>query len=134
MKVCIRKEGFVQLPTDRYWVKVVSIVFQKAWKEYGPALEWVFEVMRGRHRRCRLNGKTNLTNSLGPRGKFGRWYFALTGIELKEGQEVDTDALIGKCCWAEITAFRSANDKPANEIDLVADDPPDGDEGSRRLS
>lgn len=133
MKVCIGKGGFRQLPNDRYWVKVVAII-QTAWKEYGPALEWVFEIVHGASTGCRVSGKTNLTNSLGPTCKFGRWWFALTGVRVKEGEKVDTESLINKCCWAEITVCRSASGKPANHIELIPGDPPDADEDSRRLS
>lgn len=130
MKIHITHEGYVMLPDGRYWVKVVTIVFQKAWKDYGPALEWVFEIVRGTHTGCHVNGRTNLKNSLGPTCKFGRWYFALTGVRLKLGDSPDTDSLIGKCCWAKITAFHSASGKPVNNIDLDPGDPPDSHEDS----
>ena len=130
MKVCIRHDGFVQLRSGRYWIRVVAVVWQKAWKEYGPALEWEFEVARGTRTGCCVRGKTNLTNSLGPACKFGRWWFALTGVRLKKGETVDTDSLIGKCCWAEIVVCRSDSGKPANHVELVPGDPPDTDEDS----
>ncbi len=125
MRLKIERDGFTPLPNNRYLVRVVSVE-QVEWQSVGPALRWTFEVLEGAYTGCRLCGNTNLSNSLGPRQKFGRWYHAIIGRFLVVGEQIDTNELVGKRCWAEVVLRRSRTGKPANQIELVPQEEADG--------
>ena len=118
MKIPITAERFTPLPAGCYRVKVVSVRGVQ-WEPYGWALEWEFEVVEGPYAGCLVRGHTNLHNATGPRQKFGRWYYALTGTRTQLGDAVETDDLIHKTCWAQIEQRVTRRGKPGNTIELI---------------
>ncbi len=117
MKMQIGQNGLTPLPSGRYRLTVIK-VHETSWS-FGPALEWVFEVADGPYSGCQVSGKMSQHNSTGPHQKLGRWYHAITGRCPTVGEEIDTDQLIGKSCWAEITKCFSKQGKPSNNVELI---------------
>lgn len=127
MKIRIGNERFTPLPAGYYRLRAMAIRENVDWPPYGKALEWEFEVAEGPFTGCRLQAKMNRHSSLGPTQKFGRWYFALTGVRLKGGAEVDPQELVSKTCWAVVTQGRSSLGKPSNNVELIPGNPIEND-------
>ena len=119
MKARIGKNAYTIIPDGTYYVKVISIE-EVHWSYINTqAWQWTFEIAEGVYSGCRLQGHTNLHSSLGPRQKVGRWFHALAGTWLNEGDEIDTTQLLNITCLAKIFGCYGKSGKLANKIELV---------------
>jgi hypothetical protein len=125
MDSCFGDDGFVPLKTGVYQLRVLAII-PVTWGKFGEAREWKFAVVGGTRDGCPLNAKTKWEPTPKVNSKFGRWYRAVLGRRPTKGEKVDLKPLIGKTCWAMVTAGVSkTTHKPFNDIDLLPGGKPD---------
>ena len=119
MDNCFGDDGFVPLKTGVYQLRVLAII-PVIWEPYGEAREWKFTVVGGTRDGCPLNAKTKWEPTPKVNSKFGCWYRAVLGRRPKQGEKIDLSQLIGKTCWAMVTACVSkTNKKQSNNIELL---------------
>ena len=129
MDSCFGDDGFVPMKEGVYQLRVLALI-PVGWGEFGEAWEWKFAVVGGTHDGCPLNAKTKREPVPKVNDKFGRWYRAVLGRRPKKGEKIDVTQLIGKTCWAMVTACVSKKaKKQSNNIELLpGGKPDDGDE------
>ena len=121
MKIRVAEDRYIPIPSGEYRVEVVSIN-ETTWG-HRLALEWKFKIVDGVYVGNCLNGKTTLYAELSRRQKLGRWYCALIGRWLRQGEELDTEvlmrAVVGKIARSSVVLGTSRRGKPANKIELI---------------
>ena len=70
--------------------------------EFGPRLNWAFEVTQSPWEGIRILGSSSQKFTIDPPSKFYEWACQLLGRTFEVGEGIDTDDLVGLPCRIEI--------------------------------
>jgi hypothetical protein len=80
--------------------KVIEIELKQL--DFGPRLNWKFEITDGEHQGFKINDGTSPKFSVDPPSKLYEWACMLLGRTFEVGDNLDTDDLIGLPCRVEV--------------------------------
>lgn len=119
MKLVVTDAIGVTVPEDVYKAKVVKLEPRDiVWDtSIRSVLEFTFEITDdAEYEGVQLRGIATLVERLTPKSKLRAWAEAILGQKLNEGDELDTDMLLGKSCRINVIVEPGKNGGQFNKV------------------